>query len=524
MRVLQNTRIGKRDNRRAFIKGAAFFAGSFWRGFNQASFAKDVAVSRITQVSLDLKNIHKWDESNGDTWDPFWADDDNLYAFNCDGRGFGRVAQNLSFNRLSGESMELLAGSAINKMDEYGKGGEKGADNATWKVCGQECIDGVFYAFVSRNTYGSDSGDAMLRQTAHNCSLIKSRDRGLSWTRSAQENARTPMWPGAGFGAPFFVHYGKNGGNVMADSASEFVYAVSTNGFWNDGDSYILGRVKRKRLPDLKAGDWSYYAGGDGSDGRNWSEHIDSARPILARPLKCGQGPICYIPSLGRYLLISWYNTEKMTKWFEPTRMQYDFFQAEHPWGPWDLIDSHRDDFIIGGHMYGPSLCAKFQRRKGDEVHLTMVTSGCPFDDVETGLYKMWQIPLILRTVAVAPAAVVRGDDARIHYAGQWHGAPEANRESPHTRYSDAAGGSAELHFHGSGVAYVAEMGPACGDYEIYFDNQRVKIGTLLKSDFPRMISVEVYARQGFERGPHSLRVVSKGRGGIAVESFRVTK
>jgi hypothetical protein len=119
---------------------------------------------------------------------------------------------------------------------------------------------------------------------------------------------------------------------------------------------------------------------------------------------------------------------------------------------------------------------------------------------------------------------VVRGDDARIHYAGQWHGAPEANRESPHTRYSDAAGGSAELHFHGSGVAYVAEMGPACGDYEIYFDNQRVKIGTLLKSDFPRMISVEVYARQGFERGPHSLRVVSKGRGGIAVESFRVTK
>ena len=174
--------------------------------------------------------------------------------------------------------------------------------------------------------------------------------------------------------------------------------------------------------------------------------------------------------------------------------------------------------------MYGPSLCAKFQRREGDEVHLAMVTSGCPFDDVEKGLYKMWEIPLILRTEAVSPAALVCGDDARIHYAGQWHGAPEASTESAHTRYSDVAGSSAELHFHGSGVAYVAEMGPGCGDYEIYFDNRRVKSGTLLKSDFPRMISVEVYARHGFKRGPHSLRVVSKGRGGIAVESFRVTE
>ena len=28
----------------------------------------------ITDVFVDLHNIHKWDESNGDTWDPFWAD------------------------------------------------------------------------------------------------------------------------------------------------------------------------------------------------------------------------------------------------------------------------------------------------------------------------------------------------------------------------------------------------------------------------------------------------------------------
>ena len=68
---------------------------------------------------------------------------------------------------------------------EYGKGGEKGPDSATWKACGQECIDGVFYAFVSRNIYGKDSKDPLLRQLAINSSLIKSTDRGRTWARSA---------------------------------------------------------------------------------------------------------------------------------------------------------------------------------------------------------------------------------------------------------------------------------------------------------------------------------------------------
>ena len=79
----------------------------------------------ITEVVLDLNNIHKWDESNGDTWDPFWADDDNLYAFNCDGRGFGTKQRNLAFNRLAGNSIISLTGTIINTMDAYGKGSEK---------------------------------------------------------------------------------------------------------------------------------------------------------------------------------------------------------------------------------------------------------------------------------------------------------------------------------------------------------------------------------------------------------------
>ena len=183
----------------------------------------DESTPSIAHVILDLHRAHKWDDSNGDTWDPFWADDDSLYAFNCDGRGFGQDAMNLAFNKLAGDSVDALLGTQVNAMSEYGKAGQKGPDNATWKACGQECIDGVFYAFVSRNTYGSDSHDPLTRQLATNSSLIKSSDQGRTWVRTARENYDNPMWPGSRFGAPFFVHFGRDGGQVERDEANRYV-------------------------------------------------------------------------------------------------------------------------------------------------------------------------------------------------------------------------------------------------------------------------------------------------------------
>ena len=40
------------------------------------------------------------------------------------------------------------------------------------------------------------------------------------------------MWPGRRFGAPYFIHYGRNGGQVTQDAANRYVYALSNNGFW----------------------------------------------------------------------------------------------------------------------------------------------------------------------------------------------------------------------------------------------------------------------------------------------------
>ena len=167
-------------------------------------------------------------------------------------------AMNLAFNKLSGAG----AGCAGGRPGEpdgrvSAKAARKGQTMPHGKPAAgvhRWCVLCLRLAQHIRN----DSHDPLTRQTALNASLIKSTDRGRTWTRSAQENYEHPMWPGGSFGAPFFVHYGRNGGQVEQDRATQYVYACSTNGFWNDGDSLILGRVLRSQLSRLNSADWEY--------------------------------------------------------------------------------------------------------------------------------------------------------------------------------------------------------------------------------------------------------------------------
>jgi len=412
----------------------------------------------------------------------------------------------------------------VSSMDEYGIAGKKEADNATWKACGQECIDSIFYAFVSRNVYGSDSKDPLLRQTAFNSSLIKSTDRGLTWTRRAAENYKSPMWPGTRFGSPFFIHYGKNGGTVSRDGARQYVYAMSPNGFWNDGDDFILGRVERTKLKGLDASDWTYYAGGDGLSPNNWSKQIDQAIPIMSLPAKCGQTPPCYIPTLGVYLMISWYNTQKMTKWFEPNEMKYDFYQAEHPWGPWRFINSHSDSHITGGHFYGPSLCAKLQKRKGTAVMMSLFTYGCPFDDVPSGLYKIWEIPLILRTLPVPDSTLINDDDTGITYHGSWRSSSQRSSDYQNDlHYTTSVNDSLRFKFRGTGVEYIAEKHAEYGNVDVYIDGKLRNNVSLHMENFPRLSQVVVFRIEGLPDGVHTIEIVNKSTAAAVLDAFRVS-
>ena len=281
----------------------------------------------------------------------------------------------------------------INTMDEYGASGKKEADNATWKACGQECIDSIFYAFVSRNAYGNDSGDYWLRQTAFNSSLIKSTDRGLTWSRGAAENYKHPMWPGPSFGAPFFIHYGKNGGDVAAGWREPLRLRRLHQRLLERRRLLHSGSRPAQETAGLERRGLEYFTGGDGNQAKSWSARIQDAKPLLHLRTHCGQTGPCYIPALGVYLMVVWYNTEKMIKWFEPNEMKYDFYQAPHPWGPWTAVRSYSDRFLSLGHMYGPTLCARFQRTEGTDVHMTLFTSGCPFENVPQGFTKPGKSP-----------------------------------------------------------------------------------------------------------------------------------
>ena len=103
------------------------------------------------------------------------------------------------------------------------------------------CVDGVFYMFVTRCLYPEQSGDAKHRHVFQNSSIIKSTDKGRTWLAAGQR-VTTPMFPGLRFGAPYFVWYGKDGAAAV-HNADKYVYAVSNNGHFEDGDDYILGRV-----------------------------------------------------------------------------------------------------------------------------------------------------------------------------------------------------------------------------------------------------------------------------------------
>lgn len=477
----------------------------------------------VLAVEPEWMEVKKWDDSNGDTGDPFWADDGTLYTFMCDGRGFGKGPQmNLNFNRLEGGGDWFsLTGIPVHPMDDYGKANQKEADNATWKICGQECIDGVFYAFVARNVYGKDNkGDPLMRQSSFHASLIKSTDRGRTWTRSAAENLRAPMWPGTRFGAPSFIHFGQDGGAVSKDAADRFVYAVSNNGFWNGGDDFVLGRVERAKLARLQASDWEYRAGED-----QWVKDPGAAVPVLRRPGKLGWTSPCYLPSLERYLLVSWHLTPTLKKWFEPGEVVYDFHEAPHPWGPWTFVSSFSDRVIVGGHMYGPNLCTKFQKAgKDGEVKVLMFTSGCPFEDVPAGLYKLWCVPLTVRTTAAALARVVNDDDARLVFHGEWkaYRRPERRYHGGDIHATQREGDSVEFEFEGSGIEVLSERFADLGPCEVFLDGTSRGVVRPALERFPRIVQVPVYRSGPLPPGKHRLRIVNRGNQWLVLDALRV--
>ncbi len=337
--------------------------------------------------SVELKAAIPIAGSHGDTWVPAWAEDGNIYSPSNDTHGMNNAANaNVAFNRFPGTVPVPQTGITVNPMKDYGGFTEKGADGCTWKSSGCAFIDGALYLVVARHKYGEDSGDRFRRQTAANASIIRSTDFGRTWVRSAKENMEQPLFPGRRFATPYFIQYGLN--EINDDGANRFVYAISNNGFWDNGDDMILGRIARTKLAALRGEDWEYYIGGNGMHSSGWTRKAEDAKLILNSQGKLGMTGAVYIPSRRRYLMVCWYYPAGGGKMKgAATETIWNFYEAPHPWGPWNVIGSER--FSPEGY-YCPQVCPKFLT--GD---LAYIWTAGNWNDPHA--YKLHVVPATLR-------------------------------------------------------------------------------------------------------------------------------
>lgn len=360
--------------------------------------------------------------SFGDTWTNTWANDDNIYTLSCDTKGWyegcSSLGSNLAVNMLTGGEpyYDNLDGKTINTMKahpfNFGLWAQMKYDDdgviRMWKGNGLSFIDGVLYMSVSR--HGAMAASTRYIQDAVNASILKSLDYGRTWTPSENDAYFKPMFPAKSFSVPFFVEYGKNGkvpdgyGGWMwpPHGGDRYVYAVSNDGFWNNGNYMKLGRIRRDKLENLNPLDWEFYSGpaGDAADGledMNWGKDPDSAAAILRDKEKLSQAGIQYIWPLNRYIMIQAYYPAPYSENFDTTRTIWDFYEAPAPWGPWTRF--HEQEFNGNGGYYNPDIVSKSIKydSAANTCSMSVLTAGdWKTHMVSDTVYRMTVIPVTL--------------------------------------------------------------------------------------------------------------------------------
>ena len=346
---------------------------------------------RIVRAQLGKPICYQ--ESFGDVWTTTWADDDALYSVSDDTTGFDQACDsNLAVHRITGEPPRAIRGVTINPMSEFGRRAQDFDEDhdatGTWKASGFTCVDGVLYLCVYRQASSSPRRPVFSVYEAWDASILKSYDHGTTWTKAPKLGRA--MFPGHTFATPFFVQYTKDG-KGEADGADRFVYAVSSNGVWNNGSSMVLGRVPRDRIGRLDHGDWEFVHGFDEQDQPIWRPRHDTARYIFRAPGRTSMTGIHHVAPLGLYILPQWhylYLEDPARRW-KVTR--FEFYQAPAPWGPWTLF--HTQDFQPES-WYNPCFPSKFISPDGRR--LWMFVAGDFTDPGTRPFYRLHMIEVAL--------------------------------------------------------------------------------------------------------------------------------
>jgi len=328
----------------------------------------------------------------GDTWSTCEGPDGALVAAADDTRGFGDVCfSNLAVNVLRGTPPDIT-GVTVTPMTAFGEMCATGPDLGNWKANGITDVDGTLILSVSRHRY---MAPPFWQQDAFDASLVRSTDGGATWSPVPE----TAMFPGRSFATPWFIDYG-----AAADTAPHggdtFLYALSSDGYWNNGNAMTLGRVRRDLAARLDPADWEFAAGyvadpapdlSDREVGEPvWLPRHDRALPVFQAPGRTGMGGAVYVVPLDLYVLPQWHFPHLDRP--EPARWQHsrwEFFCAPRPWGPWTRFAT--TDFAPEG-FYNPSVPARWISDDGRT--LWVLTCG----DFDTkAYYALHAIPMELQ-------------------------------------------------------------------------------------------------------------------------------
>jgi hypothetical protein len=327
--------------------------------------------------------------SHGDVWTTAWAADGALYTASDDTLGFDRrCSSNLAISRIGGEEPLALHGETVNPMPEYGAWGEVSpVDRASWKANGFASVDGALYLSVSRHSGYMDCD--LPHQEAFDASIVRSDDHGVTWSPAPTLGAS--MFPGPSFATPAFIEFGRD----SAAAIDEHVYAVSSDGAWNNGSAMRLGRVRRERMSRLDAADWEFIQDFDRQEDSRpvWGPRHDTARSIFRAPGRTSMTGIHFVKELGLFVLPQWHYPYlgQVDRAWGVTR--WELYQAPAPWGPWELF--HTQEWAPQA-FYNPVIVGKFTSAEGRR--LWIFTAG----DFRTGIepdgghYVLHVVPLEL--------------------------------------------------------------------------------------------------------------------------------
>ena len=383
--------IARRDFLHAASLGALALAATSSLGGGPAKAAQSTQGGKGRSLKATMGKSIRFPNCHGDVWTTTWADDDNLYSVTDDSKGFNNACDsNLAMNRITGGPPPNIQGATINPMSEFGKGTELKEDGASWKASGLTCVDGVLYLSVSRHFYEGvvdtkpNPAHRFLIQQTWDASILKSTDHGKTWSRAPKLDHA--MFPGRIFSNPFFVQYGKDGQGTK-DDADKYVYAVSNDGTWNNGNWMTLGRVSKGLIGRLDPGDWEFIQGYDAQNQPIWRPRCDNALYVFRSPGHTSMTGIHYIKGLDLYIMPQWYYPH--LEEFRWTVTRWDFYSAPAPWGPWTLF--HTQDFDPQG-FYNPSIPSKFISEDGRKFWIFVAG----FYNSPENVYGLNMIPVTL--------------------------------------------------------------------------------------------------------------------------------